>query len=64
MGIKMVVYFRIFKKNRFDKKNINNEQHSAKNESVWNTICVNIMRRQRSVNLHRICSKLLHINQL
>ena len=37
--------------------NINNEQNRVKNRALWNTMYVKIRRRQREVNIHRICSR-------
>ena len=59
----MIVNIRVLVTNLFYRNNINNEQYRAKNRALWNTMYVNIMRRQRGVNLHRRCSRLNKIHK-
>ena len=59
----MIVNISTFVDNLFYRKNINNEQNRAKNRASWNTMYIKISRRQRRVNIHRICSRWNNIHK-
>ena len=63
IGINMIVNIMIFVDNLFYRKNINNEQNKANYRASWNTMYVKIRRRQREVNIHRICSRRNNIHK-